>query len=147
MKNSSEERSSRCKDGLESSSKLKKSLLEFQKMRKGKNKDTLPNPPIFRENKISADHLLNGETIVIYGFGNSMTPILRDGQPVLVEPINYQTKLKKNDIVFCRIGGYYYLHKIIAIKNNMSFQIGNNQGFINGWISRNQIFGRVIKKL
>ena len=55
-----------------------------------------------------------------------MTPILRDGQPVLVEPVNYQTKLKKNDIVFCRVCGYYYLHKIIAIKNNMSFQIGNN---------------------
>ena len=115
-------------------------------MRKKKN-NNLPTPKFFRENKISADHLLNGETIVIYGFGNSMFPILRDGQPVLVEPINYQTKLKKNDIVFCRICGYYYLHKIIAIKNNMSFQIGNNHGFINGWIPRNQIFGRVIKKL
>ena len=115
-------------------------------MRKEKN-NNLPTPKFFRENKISADHLLNGETIIIYGFGNSMSPILRDGQPVLVEPINYQTKLKKNDIVFCRVCGYYYLHKIIAIKNNMTFQIGNNQGFINGWIPRNQIYGRVIKKL
>ena len=116
-------------------------------MRKGKESSPLPTPPFFREDKISADHLLNGETIVIYGFGNSMDPILKNAQPVLVEPINYQTKLKKNDIVFCRIGGYYYLHKIIAIKNNMSFQIGNNRGLINGWIPRNQIYGRVIKKL
>ena len=111
--------------------------------------EKIDSPPtkLFRENKISADHLLNGETIVIYGFGNSMSPILRDGQPVLVEPVNYQTKLKKNDIVFCRISGYYYLHKILDIKNNMLFRIGNNQDFINGWIPRNQIFGRVIKKL
>lgn len=124
-------------------SRKKRSQLQNQE----KEKTNSPSPPFFRENKISADHLLNGETIIIYGFGNSMTPILRDGQPVLVEPINYQTKLKKNDIVFCRVCGYYYLHKIIAIKNNMSFQIGNNQGFINGWIPRNQIYGRVIKKL
>ena len=112
-----------------------------------KEKTDSPSPPIFRENKISADHLLNGETIVIYGFGNSMTPILKNGQPVLVEPVNYQTKLRKNDIVFCRVCGYYYLHKILAIRNNTTFQIGNNHGHINGWISRNQIYGKVIKIL
>ena len=130
---------------MDNTSSSRKKPLQLQKQEKEKSNS--PSPPIFRENKISADHLLNGETIVIYGFGNSMTPILKSGQPVLVEPINYQTKLKKNDIVFCRVGGYYYLHKILAIRNNMSFQIGNNHGFVNGWISRNQIFGRVIKKL
>jgi hypothetical protein len=25
------------------------------------------------------------------------------------------------------------------------FQIGNNRGFINGWISRRQIYGRLIR--
>ena len=146
MKNSSEERSSSSSDVLDRNSSPRTKPSERRKRRKGEISD-LPNPPIFRENKISADHLLNGETIVIYGFGNSMTPILKNGQPVLVEPVSYQTKLKKDDIVFCKIGGYYYLHKILAVRNNTTFQIGNNHGYVNGWISRNQIFGLVIKKL
>ena len=145
MKNSSEERSSSSNDVSDRNSSPRMKPSERRKRRKGEI--SLPTPPIFRENKISADHLLNGETIVIYGFGNSMTPILKNGQPVLVEPINYQTKLKKDDIVFCKVGGYYYLHKILAIRNNTTFQIGNNHGHVNGWISRNQIFGLVIKKL
>lgn len=40
-----------------------------------------------KENKISAEHLQAGETIVIVGFGESMTPILKSGQPVEVEPV------------------------------------------------------------
>ena len=145
MKNSSEEKSLSSKDASDKNHSPRMKPSERRKRRNGET--SLPTPPIFRENKISADHLLNGETIVIYGFGNSMTPILKNGQPVLVEPINYQTKLKKDDIVFCKVGGYYYLHKILAIRNNTTFQIGNNHGHVNGWISRNQIFGLVIKKL
>ena len=111
-----------------------------------KNNNSSPSP-IFKENKISADHLLNGETIIINGFGNSMTPILKSGQPVLVEPVTQETILEKNDIVFARVKGHYYLHKISAVRNNNSYQISNNHGHVNGWVSRNQIFGKVIKIL
>lgn len=54
--------------------------------------------------------------------------------------------LKKNDIVFCKVNGHYYLHKICAIKGD-SYLIGNNHGHMNGWISRNNIFGKVTKIL
>ena len=43
--------------------------------------------------------------------------------------------------------GHFYLHKISAIKNGKTYQISNNHGHINGWISRNQIFGKVIEIL
>ena len=102
---------------------------------------------MFKENAISMEHLLAGETIDIYGFGQSMTPILKNGQGCTVCPITDETLLEKNDIVFCKVNGYFYLHKIIAIKNGNSFQIGNNHKKINGWISKKDIYGKVIKIL
>ena len=50
------------------------------------------------ENKISAEHLKNGEICRLVGIGNSMTPILKSRQPVIVEPITNETELSKKDI-------------------------------------------------
>lgn len=100
-----------------------------------------------RENKISADKLREGETIIIVGVGQSMTPILKSGQPVIVAPVTAETVLKKNSVVFCKVGGNYYLHKITAVKNGNTFQISNNHGHSNGWCSKNCIYGIMIKKL
>lgn len=74
------------------------------------------------------------------GFGQSMTPILKSGQPVICKPVTEDTELKKNDIVLCKVKGNYYLHKISAIKNGVSYQISNNHGHINGTITRSNIF-------
>lgn len=60
------------------------------------------------------------------GFGQSMTPILKSGQPIRVVPIDYSISLNKNDIVFVKISCHYYLYKISAIKNGVSYQISNN---------------------
>lgn len=100
-----------------------------------------------KENHITAEHLKNGEECIVIGYGQSMTPILRSGQAVKVTPIMNDIKLDKNDIVFCKVSGHYYLHKISAIKNGKTYQISNNHGHINGWISKNQIFGKVIEIL
>jgi len=99
------------------------------------------------ENKISAEHLKNGEICRLVGIGNSMTPILKSRQPVLVEPITNETELSKKDIVFCKVKGHYYLHLIHGIKSNDTYLIGNNHGHMNGWISRSNIFGKVIEIL
>ena len=61
-----------------------------------------------KENYITAEHLKNGEECVVIGYGQSMTPILKSGQAVKVIPIN-DIKLNKNDIVFCKVAGHYYL--------------------------------------
>ena len=100
-----------------------------------------------KENKISADHLQVGETIIIVGFGQSMTPQLKSGQPAIVEPVTAETVLKKGDIVFCKVGGHYYLHKITAIRNGNTYQISNNHGHSNGWVSKKCIYGILIQKL
>ncbi len=100
-----------------------------------------------KEDAITAQHLRNGETCEVVGYGQSMTPILKSGQPVICEPVTEDTPLNKNDIVLVKVNGHFYLHKITAIKNGNTYQISNNHGHVNGWVSRNQIFGIVTKKL
>jgi len=100
------------------------------------------------ENRETCEHLRKGETCKVTGIGNSMTPILSSHQPVICEPVTDETELKKKDIVLCKVKRYYYLHLIHGIKNNgEQFLIGNNHGHMNGWISRNQVYGKVIEIL
>lgn len=96
-----------------------------------------------KENAITAQKLKEGETCIIQGFGQSMTPILKSGQPVIAEPVKEDTPLNKGDIVLCKVNGHFYLHKILAVKNSKTYQIGNNHGHVNGWVSRNSIYGKV----
>lgn len=100
-----------------------------------------------KENAIAAEHLKNGEECILIGYGQSMTPILKSGQAVHVTPLTNDIELNKNDIVFCKVAGHFYLHKISAIKNGNTYQISNNHGHVNGWVGRSQIFGKVVEIL
>ena len=99
------------------------------------------------ENRSSAEHLQKGETVKVTGIGNSMLPILKSKQPVICEPVTDETVLNKRDIVLCKVKGHYYLHLIHAIKNDTTYLIGNNHGHMNGWVSKNCIYGRVVEIL
>lgn len=92
-----------------------------------------------------AELLQNGKTIEKYKeAGNSMLPILKSRQPVTLEPVTDETSLKKDDIVFCKVKGNYYTHKISKIRRKQ-YQISNNRGFVNGWVTKDKIFGIVTK--
>lgn len=80
-----------------------------------------------------------GEIIQFKPRGNSMKGKINGGNLVTVEPFNDQ-ELKKGDIVLCKVRGREYLHLIKAIRGKQ-YQIGNNRGYINGWISIGAIFG------
>ena len=75
--------------------------------------------------------------------GHSMKGKIESGNLCTVEPLSQDDDLQVGDIVLCKVNGNQYLHLIKAIQGNR-FQIGNNRGRINGWISRNGIFGRCI---
>lgn len=85
-----------------------------------------------------------GETVSFRPRGNSMQGKIESGQLCTVEPIEDYDSLEKGDIVLCKVNGSQYLHLIKAI-NGKRFQIGNNRGRINGWITANQIFGKCVK--
>lgn len=99
------------------------------------------------ENSATANALKNGQVCYVVGIGNSMLPILKSKQPVICIPITNEVELKKRDIVFCKVKGHYYLHLIHAVKNDNQYLIGNNHGHMNGWVSRNQIYGKVAEIL
>ena len=86
--------------------------------------------------------LAAGETIQFRPRGHSMTGKVNDGQLCTVEPLREHV-LEVGDIVLCRANGSQYLHLVKAIQGER-FQIGNNRGGINGWVTRRQIFGRLI---
>lgn len=85
-----------------------------------------------------------GETISFRPEGNSMAGRIESGQLCTVEPVNAETNLAIDDIVLCKVNGKHYLHLIKDIKNNQ-YQIGNNKGYINGWIPHKCLYGKLIK--
>ena len=71
-----------------------------------------------------------------------MRPRINSGQLCTVEPV-LPAALTVGDIVLCVVNGTQYLHIIKAIDSGR-YQIGNNRGGINGWISASAIFGRLM---
>ena len=91
---------------------------------------------------IVIEKLRNGEIIERYKeAGNSMLPIIKSMQPVRLEPVGNR-ELKIGDIVFCKVHGSFFTHKITKMRGKQ-YQISNNHNYVNGWISRNSIYGIV----
>ena len=94
----------------------------------------------------ATDHiarLQRGETVQFRPRGASMRGKIEPGQLCTVAPVDPATLLV-GDIVLCKVNGRQYLHLVKAIRGSR-FLIGNNRGKINGWITRNQIYGRCTK--
>ncbi len=66
-----------------------------------------------------------------------------DGQLCTVAPLG-ESIVNPGDIVLCRVKGSQYLHLVKAVQGER-FRIGNNRGGINGWVTRRQIFGRLVR--
>lgn len=90
------------------------------------------------------EQLQNGETVQFRPRGNSMAGKIESGQLCTVEPIEDPDSLQVGDIVLCKVNGYQYIHLIKAIQGKR-FQIGNNRGRINGWVTANSIFGKCVE--
>lgn len=92
--------------------------------------------------KYHIERLQKGEEVSFRPRGNSMLPLIRSGQLCHVLPIwwNRPDGPDVGDIVLCRAGGREYLHLVTAV-NGERYQISNNKGHINGWISIHNIYG------
>lgn len=103
----------------------------------------------------AVEPLQAGKITQVRGHGNSMTPILKDGDVVKIAPPKREwaywhdapddQKLKKGDIVLAKVAGRMYLHRVTAVKGFM-VQIGNNHGRINGWTPLERVYGRMVKE-
>jgi hypothetical protein len=89
------------------------------------------------------EKLGRGEAVSIRPRGNSMSGKIESGQLCTVEAVD-PASVRVGDIVLCKVKGRDYLHLVKAIEGPR-FQIGNNRGRINGWISTSAIFGRCVR--
>jgi SOS-response transcriptional repressor LexA len=74
-----------------------------------------------------------------------MIPRINSGNLVKVKP---NCQIQENDVVFCKVKGNFYVHLVKSIKiegDKKLYQISNNRGRINGWISSSAIYGKVVE--
>jgi hypothetical protein len=83
-----------------------------------------------------------GESVSFRPRGHSMSPRIESGQLCTVAPVDVAI-LRVGDIVLCKVRGSEFLHIVKAIQGGR-FQIGNNRGFINGWVGAGAIFGKLM---
>ena len=94
--------------------------------------------------KIVIAKLQNGEKVIHRGKGNSMTPIIKSGQQVELEPCTWE-QAKVGDAVFCKVRGMITTHLVTAKNEKKGCRISNNHGHVNGWTK--QVYGKVTKVL
>jgi phage repressor protein C with HTH and peptisase S24 domain len=81
-------------------------------------------------------------SVTFTAHGNSMKPLIRDGQIVTVVKVEHPEKLNQDDVVLARVGQRFYLHKITAVDHKRQrVQIGNHRGHVNGWVSYSNVYG------
>ena len=89
------------------------------------------------------EKLRAGETVSFRPRGNSMAGKIESGQLCTVAPVD-PARLRVGDIVLCKLNGREYLHLVKAIQGER-FQIGNNRGRVNGWVSAGAVFGKCVR--
>lgn len=86
--------------------------------------------------------LLQGENVITSERGNSMMPLISDGQQHELAPATWES-VEVGDIVYCKVNRLFYTHLVKAKDPHLGCQIGNNRGRINGWTKN--VYGKVVK--
>ncbi len=87
--------------------------------------------------------LARGEQVTVRPRGGSMRGRIEDGQPVTLGPVD-PAEVRAGDVVLVRWKGGVLLHLVKEATADRVL-IGNNVGKVNGWASRRDIIGRVVR--
>ena len=87
------------------------------------------------------ERLQRGETVEVRPTGSSMAPIIKSRQLVRLESVD-GAGVGKGDVVLAKVGGRFYLHLVRTVRGDR-VQISNNRGHVNGWTSRDRVYGVV----
>lgn len=88
----------------------------------------------------AATRVKNGATVTLVAVGGSMTPRIRSGDTVTIQPIRRAPQ--KNDVVLVRVNRRWMLHLVSALSQGR-VQISNNHGRVNGWTAVSNVVGIV----
>lgn len=87
--------------------------------------------------------LAKGEQVTVRPRGGSMRGRIEDGQPVTLGPVD-PAVVEAGDVVLVRWKGGVLLH-LVKEATPDRLLIGNNVGKVNGWASRRDVVGRVVR--
>jgi Peptidase S24-like len=87
--------------------------------------------------------LAKGEQVMVRPRGGSMRGRIEDGQPVTLGPVE-PAAVRAGDVVLVRWKGGVLLH-LVKEATAHRVLIGNNVGKVNGWASRRDVLGRVVR--
>ena len=91
--------------------------------------------------------LAEGRTFTVQPRGNSMGGIIADSNKVTLAPCD-SAHIQLGDVVLARVQGKRYrhivLHQIHAIEAGRLL-VGGSVGRLDGWISAEDVFGRVVE--
>ena len=83
------------------------------------------------------EELMRGHKVYHWEAGDSMTPILRNMEYCLLEPVSSLDDVKVGDAVFCRLNNVFMVHMVTMISDSAKagkwFQISSTGGRIYGW--------------
>ena len=88
-----------------------------------------------------AQRVADGETVTFRPTGNSMVPLIKSRDQVVVSPVD-PTRVEVGDIVLTKVARNVYIHLVKTIDPaNRRVQISNNRGGINGWTGFDRVYG------
>lgn len=97
-----------------------------------------------RENFVLKTLLDKGE-IIFKPHGNSMVPKIHSGDQVVVKQVDPKL-CRVGDAVYAKVKGSYYLHLLSAIDESQNrYQISNNHGYVNGWVTAENVYGLCVQ--
>ena len=105
-------------------------------------------------NRFIQQALQEGLPVSYRSTGNSLSPMIRSGMQCHYRPVDTDTELKEQDIVFCVVEDVntsqprHFAHKIWQIvvlpSGRTRYMIANAKGHCNGWVDRQDIFGKLV---
>lgn len=89
------------------------------------------------------ERLQSGQRVQLNPSGNSMTPIIKSKQSIVLSPVD-PDDVAVGDIVLARVNGRHYIHLVTAVDPvKRRVQISNNHGHVNGWCAFSSVYGIV----
>lgn len=84
--------------------------------------------------------LKKDKSIVRYERGNSLAPIINDGEYCIVQPISDVSEIKSGDVVLCEVNGHLMTHMVHIVSsancNKPYFLIGSSDLYMYGWTDK-----------
>jgi hypothetical protein len=109
-----------------------------------KNPTTICGVSVVNDILEAVNMVQNGETVARFEWGDSMQPILKNGEYGIISPVNPKD-IQIGDAVLCKVNGYLMTHMVMLKSNSAHdkpyFLIGSTSYDLYGWTS--DIYGIV----